>query len=860
MSDQPQTFLRPGLWAGLAVATGAAAGVELPSTRLASLGGVLCFALALLLVRGRAVRTAALCAFVAVGLLSGSAAPRPADVSLLNAVLDDGRPVRFTGRLVEPVQHKLAPPRWRSETDQARLSLVVDVDQVQWDGAWRPLGARAVLGGEDVPLAVHAGDGVEGVARFVMPPAPQNPGQDDTRARLRRRGIALAGALERGALAAIAPSHGFAARAERFRVSFDAFVRARVGDPDRASLVSALSVGERGGVSSELSNAFNASGLAHVLSISGLHLAVAVLAFAWLLRRLFGLSGWLSACIAPKSLSALVSLPVSALYVALIGAPPPALRAGLGTGLLLAGRASGRATDALNTLGWTLAVVAAADPASLFEPSTQLSFLGVWGLAWVSPRLRELIPIAPPEADAHWTLRFGETLLTMAVGTLSATLATAPVTAAFFERVSFVAVVANIAAWPASTLIVPAGALAAAVFPWWPSAAGVLVDVAGACAWLLAACARWFAAWPLASVVVPPPSVLSMIGWGLLLVGVLSLKRWARPMAASVAAAGLVLLAVAAWPASSADGKLTVTFLSVGQGDATFIRFPEGKTMLVDAGGEASMRFDPGARVVAPFLRSQGVRRLDVVAASHPHPDHIGGLPAIVERFDVGELWHDGLYVDDGPQGALLALARKAGVRIVDFKQGLPAACPRETPLGELLPAVADMNVGDPRCRPAPPARDFDGVKVEVLHPLNGPDSSAYPELGENDNSLVLRLTYGEVRVLLSGDLEHEGEAILRASPYDLEADILKAPHHGSRTSSTADFVARVKPRHVVFCVGKNNMFGFPKADVVARYEGAGCRRYRTDEGAVTFATDGRSIDVQPFEASAAVVPSGDGR
>jgi competence protein ComEC len=156
--------------------------------------------------------------------------------------------------------------------------------------------------------------------------------------------------------------------------------------------------------------------------------------------------------------------------------------------------------------------------------------------------------------------------------------------------------------------------------------------------------------------------------------------------------------------------------------------------------------------------------------------------------------------------------------------------------------------VGDPRCTKSFPEREIGGVHIQVLHPLNGPVHAYFPELGENDNSLVLRLTYKNVHVLLPGDVEHEGESLLLARGVDLSADIEKAPHHGSGTSSTQAFINAVHPKYVVFCVGENNQFGFPSGAVVDRYAQSGCKRFRTDrDGAVAFTTDGEKISVRKF-------------
>jgi competence protein ComEC len=790
--------------------------------------------------------------------LTGFAAGLSADKGLPSAALDAAvqvaQPVRFAGTIAEPLNRKLAPPRWKSSAQQPRLTLLVDIDSVEVDGSWRSARARALLGAQDVPVEAGVGDDVEGSARFLAVHAPSNPGEQDERPGLRRRGIAYLGALEKGALGVTRLSPGLARRAERFREAFTSFVRGILGEGDRAALVAALAVGERSGVSVGLADAFNASGLAHILSISGLHLAVAVLVLAWVLRRLFALSRPLADRLAPRRLAALVALPLTAGYVVLIGAPAPAVRAGLGLGLLLLGAALGRDPDVLNTLGWSLGAIALFDPSSLDDPSTQLSFMGVLGLVVFTSRLRALVPLSMPNPLATgWRRRWERTreaVLLLGLGSIAATLATAPITASCFERASLVAAFANVVAWPASTVIVPAGALAAALFPVAPLLATPFVHLAGYCAATLAFFARFFASWPASAIRVEPPSFAAVTGYYLLLIGLTQLAARQR-RAWPILVASSLFFGYSWWPRHWPAGIMEITFLSVGQGDSTVVRFPHGSTMVVDAGGEVTQRFDPGAAIVAPFLRSEGVHTIDLLVASHPHPDHIAGMPSLLDRFQIGELWENGDGAQEGPLAALIASVRETGATASEFRVGLPAVCPGLPPLAAAMPEVEALAVGDPRCTGEFPERTVDGVRVRILHPLNGPDRSAFPELGENDNSLVLRLTYDDVHVLLPGDVEHEGEALLLARGVDLSAEIEKAPHHGSRTSSTPEFIRAVRPKYVVFCVGEHNQFGFPAPEIEQRYAGAGCRRFRTDQdGAVTFTTDGHSISVKRFRGS----------
>jgi competence protein ComEC len=261
---------------------------------------------------------------------------------------------------------------------------------------------------------------------------------------------------------------------------------------------------------------------------------------------------------------------------------------------------------------------------------------------------------------------------------------------------------------------------------------------------------------------------------------------------------------------------LRVTFLDVGQGDATVVELPDGRVLVVDAGGFPGSDFDTGRAVVAPYLATRKIRRIDVLAMTHAHPDHFGGLTHLVRHGRVGEFWWT------GRPGTGLEWRRFADALAAS---GVP---------------VRTVGRGD---RPA----GFSPATLEVLHPPPGWSGS-----GLNDSSLTLRVRIGGTAVLLTGDIEAGAEASLRRDVGDrLAASVLKAPHHGSRTSSTASFLDAVRPGLVVVPVGADNRYGLPAPEVEARYRGRGLCVLRTDRcGAVTVVSDGGRVTVTTARAA----------
>jgi competence protein ComEC len=331
--------------------------------------------------------------------------------------------------------------------------------------------------------------------------------------------------------------------------------------------------------------------------------------------------------------------------------------------------------------------------------------------------------------------------------------------------------------------------------------------VAGGVAWLCARALRLSgdlgpaADWLDVRVAAPSLALLALhvagLGW---------LLRGRRFSGLAAIAAGHVLLAFGPL-APRADGRLHLTVIDVGQGDGMLLRSPSGGAIVVDAGGSQDPRFDPGERRVAPVLWRAGVRRIDALVVSHAHPDHAGGVPFLLRAFRVESSWEGPAALPDPSWQRLDAALVAAGVRRVAVARG---------------------------------ARfDWGGASLSVLGP--GPPPGPLPRV-RNEDSLVIDVRFGDVHLLLTGDVTAEVERGLRLPP----ALILKVPHHGSQTSSSPFLIDAVRPRVAIVSAGARNPFGHPHPLVVERYRRAGALLLGTGrDGNVDVATDGRRVWVR---------------
>jgi competence protein ComEC len=611
---------------------------------------------------------------------------------------------------------------------------------------------------------------------------------------------------------------------------------------DDAGMLNAMLFGDRAGLNKTQRVGFERTGSFHLFVVSGMHVALLAGLVFWLARRL-KLRDWLAT---------LLTIVFAFGYALLTGFGAPVQRALFMTAIFLLARLLSRDRNVLNALGAAALGVLVWSPAALFEASFQMTFLAIIAIGGIAIPLgeRSFLPYAraserlddkwvdvtlPPRvAQFRLMLRlWGEALANVLgtwarglpalvtrwamwalelslIGVVAEMVMVLPM-AVYFHRATMFAVPTNMFSVPLVAALAPIAVVtfcAALVSPWaamLPGAATALllhgvIGVIGRVSAVRAADLR-----------VPGPAwwvaLLAVLGWAFCCWAVRRSRGWAWVAVIVLPAVAVMVL----WPEPvvSSPGSLEVTAIDVGQGDSIFIVGPQGATMLIDAGGpvggvteaaEATSRFDIGEEVVSPYLWSRRFRRLDVIALSHAHSDHMGGMPAVMRNFRPRELW---VSIDPNSVAyrALLVEAAQLGVMVRHFYAGDQA--------------------------------EWDGTQVTVMAPEDG-----YANPGEpvNNDSLVMRMQYGKASVLLEGDAEAPSERAMLAHGRVASVTLLKVGHHGSRTSTTQEFLDAASPKDAVISVGVGNTFGHPRYEVIERIAEARTRLYRTDEfGLTTF-------------------------
>ena len=758
---------------------------------------------------------------VLVSLLSGAFL---AGNLTLQRVYTPDFPVHHLRQLVLPQKITLEGWLFREpERGPARGRLYLEAQRLWQDGQSRPATGKVLVTVRHLQDRWQYGDVLRLSLKLRAPRNFHTPGSFDYAGYLARRGLYLTAFVwDDRKIEKIEPANrpgtGLRHWLEHVRRTVGIFFDNHLSATP-AAILRALIIGDKSRLDPELRDSFTRVGVAHVLAISGLHIGlVATLAYGawwWLLAR----SQYVLLMWSVPKLAALLTLPVVLLYAGLAGGSVSTLRAVIMVTVFLTALLLDQKEEVFRSLALAALIVSLIWPGAIFDISFQLSFVAVLAIFLGLHRFQSWWDNRDETQAVHlspWRRRLRRWAGLYCLVTLSATVGTLPLVATHFHTVPLVGFVANLLLVPflGSAAVVLGLATAALVFIH-TGAATLVVWSAGAVVSLGVWMVEAIAALPFAAVHFVALTLFELLLFYTCCVSLLFSTRLQPSGLRRVFFSCLSILILC-------DGlywltqrhfqtELRVSFLDVGQGDAAVVEFPGSHVMIIDAGGFTSQTFDSGRALVAPFLWQRKIGRIDTLVLSHPNLDHYGGLEFLAAHFGVTAFWFNGEERPDSRRfRRLIATLQENDIRT------------------HIL------------CREAP-NREIGGVRVQILHPPCG-----QTDLDTNDASLVLRLSHGEVDMLFSGDVEAEGERTLLVTPTQLESEILKVPHHGSRSSSSQPFLEAVSPQVAVASLGYQNRFRFPAPEVVDRYERQGTTLFRTDQaGTVTVRSDGESYRIE---------------
>ncbi len=744
-----------------------------------------------------------------------------------------GRLAELTGKLLIPPEVLIDKTRYIVEAETLRYGQVrINITGKVQINVYRPGNTLKV--GDRVRFQK---------VRLKLPRNFKNPGRFDYQRFLARKGINVIGSLSsKGSVESIGyfPLPFLVSKREQIRGKILHAIDTH-WPGDEGALLKALLLGDKSSLDETTREAYRNTGMAHLMAVSGLHMGFVATAFFFIgypvlfygfykWYRRGALAGW-----PPKLIAVMTVFPVL-FYLLLVGDKVSALRATIMVLLFLFSILLNRENTVINTMIAAAFLILLWNPASIASLSLQLSFTAVFSILFVVQLLNsaERDPLDKLMPTGKWW-QYGKNLFYC---NCAAYLSTLPILAYHFNQISVAGWLLNFLMIPVATLLIPLALFVLVVNLAWIGFAGVFAPLISLLVRIIDFGPAKLGNLDFISIHLPTPSPLSLVAYYFLLFAgpcwwvnrrntalddPLKKTSWGNiKLFRALTTAGILLMIGLVWPRLpwGFSKPLSVWFLDVGQGESTFIEFPDNTTLLLDGGGFYKNALDVGGKVVAPFLWGQGIRKLDYVVASHSDNDHISGLESILDLFPVKHYLDFGVSQKDDRLRRLRMKAERQGAKVYTLW----------------------------------PGRSFfiGGAILSPIHPDKRYIEDTWKESqtrGGNNLSLVLRIDYQDFGLLMSGDIANEAETHLLESDAGIQAEFLKGPHHGSRFSSTWDFIDKVQPRHVFFSSGYLNPFWHPHQETLSRYRKQGTRIWRTDRnGAIHVATDGFKHQIETHE------------
>jgi len=685
------------------------------------------------------------------------------------------------------------------------------------------------------------GDYVRFKSRLKQPHNFNNPGAFDYIKQLRYRVIMARGTINNSSNIIVMrrkQGHYLKLYIENYREKLRELIYDNAPDPE-GQIIQAMILGDQKEIPKEVMEKFNKTGTTHIIAISGFNIGIIAALSFLIVKLIMRSSTYLLLKFNMNVVATIFSIIPVIVYTFIAGMGISVIRAAIMAVTFMIAIFVGKERNLHNTLAIAAFIILIVSPYALFDISFQLSFIAVWSILYITPRILNYTPVIDSKIESkylvHYNNWFKNTNIFLIV-TISATLGTLPLIVYYFNRISTISLVANILVVPLLGIIAIPCCTAIPLAAMISQKLSILfIHVSSFLVWISLNIVDLLSSISWSSFFIPTPHLIEIVlYYSLLVIGMTLLdikklsvinkdgghqKKNILKLSVLFVILLFTLLSISIY-LNTRDlftKNMQVTAIDVGQGSSILVQIPYGKTILIDGGGFPEGNFDVGKYVVAPLLWRKRITEIDIVVLTHPHPDHINGLIFILSNFRIKEIWANSDFSRSEYYEKLIKIISK---KEIIYRQ------------------VSD---------------DFQPIKINNvdINILN-PEKQLEPEVKssvsrefeeENNNSIVLKMTYGNVSFLFPGDICVSAENRLIVSEHNVQSQVLFVPHHGGYSSSSLPFLKKVLPEIAVICCGQDNIYKFPYSEVINRFELLGTKILRTDKnGAITITTDGEKI------------------